>query len=62
LGKLAFTDVGAIVYYLKAIPWSVPGFSVDTHLDHLLQLQQRLEQGEALAFEARLYLIEAWKR
>jgi hypothetical protein len=31
-GHLAFTDVGAIVYYLKAIPWVVPGFTVKTHL------------------------------
>jgi len=61
-GKLVFTDVGAIVYYLKAIPWSVPGFSVESHLDSLLKLQQRLESGEKLAFEARKYLIEAQKR
>jgi SAM-dependent methyltransferase len=61
-GKLVFTDVGAIVYYLKAIPWSVPGFSVKSHLDNLLRLQQRLESGEELAYEARKYLIEAQKR
>ena len=23
-GKLRFTDVGAIVYYLKCVPWEVP--------------------------------------
>jgi SAM-dependent methyltransferase len=28
-GELAFTDVGAIVYYLKAIPWLVSGFRVE---------------------------------
>ena len=60
-GTLAFTDVGAIVYYLKAVPWLVPGFSVETHLGHLLRLQSRLENGEALAFVARKYLIEAHK-
>jgi SAM-dependent methyltransferase len=58
-GQLAFTDVGAIVYYLKAVPWLVPGFSVDTHTQYLLALQRRLENGEALAFTARKYLIEA---
>lgn len=31
-GVFTFTDVGAIVYYLKAAPWLVPGFSVETHL------------------------------
>jgi SAM-dependent methyltransferase len=60
-GQLSFTDVGAIVYYLKAVPWLVPGFSVETHLEHLFLLQNRLEDGEGLAFTARIYLIEACK-
>jgi hypothetical protein len=60
-GQLAFTDVGAIVYYLKAAPWLVPGFAVETHLTHLLTLQRRLESGASLAFVARKYLIEAHK-
>lgn len=60
-GSLTFTDVGAIVYYLKATPWEVPGFTVRTHLPYLLALQQRLDAGEALAFHAALYFIEATK-
>jgi len=61
-GKLAFTDVGAIVYYLKAVPWLVPEFSVETHKEQLLTLHQRLESEGSLAFTARKYLIEAEKR
>ncbi len=60
-GDLSFTDVGAIVYYLKAVPWLVEGFSVETHLDTLCKLQRRLEEGDPLTFEARKYLIEARK-
>lgn len=60
-GHLSFTDVGAIVYYLKAIPWLVPGFSVKTHSKYLCILQRRLESGQELAFSARKYLIEAHK-
>jgi SAM-dependent methyltransferase len=60
-GRLQFTDVGAIVYYLKAVPWLVPGFSVKGHLEALLSLQRLLDAGEALAFSARKYLIEAKK-
>lgn len=60
-GQLSFTDVGAIVYCLKAIPWLVPGFSVATHSKHLLSLRRRLESDEWLAFVARKYLIEAHK-
>jgi hypothetical protein len=60
-GEFGFTAVGALVFYLKAVPWTVPGFSVATHLDHLLKLQARLDAGERLAFENRKYLIEARK-
>ncbi len=60
-GRLSFTDVGAIVYYLKAVPWFVPGFSVETHAKYLFALQHRLESGESLTFVARKYLLEAHK-
>jgi SAM-dependent methyltransferase len=60
-GSFSFTDVGAIVYYLKVIPWLVPGFSVETHLQPLLVLQDRLECGQELVFEARKYIIEVYK-
>jgi SAM-dependent methyltransferase len=60
-GVLAFTDVGAVVYYLKAVPWLVPGFMVETHLAALLRLQAQLDRGEGLRFAAKQYFIEAWK-
>lgn len=60
-GRLSFTDVGAIVYYLKAVPWLVPGFSVETHSNYLLTLQRRLDNGDGLTFVARKYLLEARK-
>jgi hypothetical protein len=60
-GDLAFIDVGAIVYYLKAVPWLVPSFSVATHLENLLTLQQQLEATGKLVFSAKKYIIEARK-
>src|SRR5262249_10131478 len=60
-GAPALTDVGALVYYLKAVPWTVPGFGVATHLAPLLRLQAQLERTGALAFTARRYLLEARK-
>ena len=60
-GELTFTDVGAIVYFLKAVPWLVPSFSVKSHSKYLLNLQNRLENKESLTFIARKYLIEAHK-
>lgn len=60
-GRLEYTDVGAIVYHLKAVPWMVPGFSVKTHLPALHRLQDRLESGRGLSFFASVYLIAARK-
>jgi len=60
-GDLVFSDVGAIVYYLKAVPWLVPGFSVEKHLPALQELQARLEKENRLCFAAKKYIIEARK-
>ena len=60
-GRTVFADVGAIVYYLKAIPWEVPEFTVKTHLKYLFALQERLEAGEELGFHAARFLLEASK-
>jgi SAM-dependent methyltransferase len=58
-GKVVFMDVGALVYYLKAIPWLVPGFSVERDFDRLLALQVKLEQEGELAYENMRYWVEA---
>jgi hypothetical protein len=60
-GQSHFRDVGAIVYYLKAVPWTVEGFSVERHLAHLLTLQRRLEREGALAFHIKLMIVQARK-
>ena len=60
-GRLAFTDVGAIVYYLKAVPWLVPGFTVESQAGKLLALQKQLDEQGQLVYEAGNYLIEAEK-
>jgi SAM-dependent methyltransferase len=59
IGRFWFKDVGAVVYYLANIPWMVPGFSVESHVDYLLRLQQILEEEHDLVFQARQYYIEA---
>jgi len=60
-GKTVFKDVGALVYFLKAVPWIVPGFTVKTHVEHLLRLQERLEKEGQLTFTERLLMIKAEK-
>ncbi len=60
-GKTTFKDVGALVYYLKAIPWIVEGFSVENNLQHLEQLQKKLDHGGKLIFTQMRFLVSAQK-
>ncbi|MCA9920384.1 MAG: class I SAM-dependent methyltransferase [Anaerolineales bacterium] len=60
-GTLTFYDIGALVYYLKAVPWLVENFSVDTHLDKLLALQARIDSGEPLRFKIGKLMFKAQK-
>ena len=61
-GKMIFRDVGAIVYHLKAVPWTAPqDFSVERYHAHLERLQQRLEREGELAFCWKLLLVRLKK-
>ncbi len=39
-----FHDVGAIVFYLKAVPWEVPDFSVEKYREELLAIHDLLQR------------------
>ena len=39
-----YYDVGAIVYYLKAIPWEIPDFSVEKYFDKLVAIDEFIER------------------
>jgi len=53
-----FHDVGALVYYAKAIPWEFPNFAVDTHIDRLLDCQQEVkEKGFLQSIGHRFYIV-----
>lgn len=39
-----YYDVGAIVYYLKAIPWEIPDFSVEKYFDKLVEVHHLIQQ------------------
>jgi hypothetical protein len=61
MAKVTYADVGAIIFDLVNTPWMVPGFSVEEYAETLLGLQERLDNGRALAFSGMYYLIEARK-
>jgi SAM-dependent methyltransferase len=58
-GPVIFLDVGALIYFLTAIPWVVRDFSLAGHLEVLTRLQTKLELGEPLRFTVSRFLIEA---
>ena len=58
---IRFYDVGALVWFARIIQWEFPGFSVDTHLDNLLQAQQILEEKGSIDGLAHRFFLVAQK-
>ena len=58
---IRFFDVGALVWFARIIEWEFPGFSVDTHLDHLLNAQRILEQNGSIDGRIHRFLLAARK-
>lgn len=54
-----YYDVGAIVYYLKAVPWVVPGFTVERFFDQLVRIRDRIEHEGFLEVLFHQFLIVA---
>lgn len=55
------TDVGAIVFYLRATPWQIEDFAVDRYRTKLAQLHARIQQSGPLQIHSHRFLIEAVK-
>ena len=58
---IRFFDVGALVWFAHIIEWEYPGFSVDTHLDRLLNAQRILEQNGSIDGRIHRFLLVAKK-
>lgn len=56
-----FYDVGALVFYLKAIPWVVPGFTVEEYLGPLFKLHERVQQQGYVDFQSNAAFLIARK-
>lgn len=59
--RTAFYDIGAVVYFLRLVPWIVPGFTVATHRDSLRVLHHAIESDGAFETRASRTLVEATK-
>lgn len=59
--RAEFFDVGAVVYFLRKVIWTVPGFTVPRYRDRLRELHERIEaHGPFVAHSTRI-LVEARK-
>lgn len=54
-----FYDIGALVYYLKAIPWQIPDFSVARYRDALLRLHEQIQANGYLEYQGARFLLIA---
>ena len=57
-----FKDVGAVVCCLKAVPWQIPGFSVQGRLKELRTLDESMREKGGLKVRATRFFVKAIKR
>lgn len=59
--RAEFFDIGAVIYFLRKVIWTVPGFTVERYLDRLRELHDRIEaDGRFVTYSTRV-LLEARK-
>jgi len=60
-GDTRVHDVGAIVYYLRALPWQAPRFRARDHLPALRTLHEQIIADGPLTIRSHHFLVEARK-
>lgn len=56
-----FYDIGALVYYLKTIPWQVPDFKVQYFREQLMEIHMEMEQHGFWEVQQKRFVILAAK-
>jgi SAM-dependent methyltransferase len=57
--RAEFFDIGAVVYFLRKVIWTVPDFTVERYRERLRELHERIEtEGPFVAHSTRV-LVEA---
>ena len=57
--RMAFFDIGAVVYVLRKCVWWVPDFSVERYLDKLRALDAQIRTDGVFVAHSSRSLIEA---
>jgi len=56
---VAFKDIGAVVFYLKAIPWQIPDFEYSKYRHKLFKIHKQIESHGSFDTNAHRFFIEA---
>jgi hypothetical protein len=54
-----FYDIGACIYYLKAIPWQVPGFEVDKYMERLYDIHLTIQNQGYFEVKQHRFVLKA---
>ncbi len=57
-----FHDIGALVLFLRVVPWQVPGFAAAAYADRLRAVHEDMECGRPLRATARRFALTAGRR
>lgn len=59
--RMEFGDIGAVVYFLRKVIWTVPDFTVDAYRDRLHALHRQIEASGPFVAHSSRHLIEIRK-
>jgi SAM-dependent methyltransferase len=59
--RVEFFDVGAVVYFLRKVLWTVPGFTVEGYRDQLALMHEQIQADGSFVSHSRRMLVEARK-
>lgn len=59
--RLEFRDVGAVVWFLRKVVWTIPDFTVDRYRGQLRELHDRMIRDGPFVCHAQRFLIETRK-
>lgn len=56
---IVFFDVGAVVYFLRKVIWTVPDFTVEKYRKRLFEMHEHIEKDGGFLSHSQRFLIEA---
>ncbi|MCA1670992.1 MAG: class I SAM-dependent methyltransferase [Actinobacteria bacterium] len=60
--RMEFFDIGAVIYFLRKVVWTVPNFTVERYRHRLHQLHQQIRADGAFVAHSSRTLIDARKQ